>query len=134
MGDLKGIMDSEEVSALLGRNEQWLYSWDNDKIHRGANLEEVGIYEEDRFPLPELSSDMHKVVEHVHAWLDAEMQKWLEEKEGEKVTPEDAMGELVRLFEEEYPLEAIQKDVASLPETYRAVVAARGGYIHADLR
>jgi hypothetical protein len=48
MGDLKGIMDSEEVSALLGRNEQWLYSWDNDKIHRGANLEEVGIYEEDR--------------------------------------------------------------------------------------
>jgi hypothetical protein len=77
---------------------------------------------------------MHKVVEHVHAWLDAEMQKWLEGKEGEKVTPEDCMAELVRLFEEGYPQEAIQKDVESLPETYRAVVAARGGYIPAPLR
>lgn len=134
MGDLKAVMDTPEKTALLRRNEQWRYSWDNDKIHKGANLEDVGIEEEDRFPLPELSSDMHKVVEHVHAWLDAQMQKWLEEKEGEKLTGQQCMNELVRLFEHGYPLESIQKDVKSLKATYQAIVAAEGGYIHADLR
>jgi hypothetical protein len=134
MRDLKDIMDSPEKSQLLGRNERWLYSWDNDKIHKGADLEGVGFEEGDRFPLPELSSDMHKVVEHCHAWLDAAMQRWLEEHEDEQLTGQQCMDELVRLFEEELPLEGIRKDVNSLNATYKAVIAAEGGYVEAKFR
>jgi hypothetical protein len=134
MGDLKAVMDSPEQSQLLRRGERWMYSWDNDKIHKGADLEEVGFEEGDRFPLPELSSDMHKVVEHCHAWLDRAMQRWLEEQEDEQLTGQQCMDELVRLFEQELPLEGIRKDVKSLKDTYRAVVAAAGGNVPAKFR
>lgn len=134
MGELKSKMESPAMSQLLRGREKWLYSWDNDKIHKGADLEEVGIMKEDRFPLPELSSDMHKTVEHCHAWLDKSMQRWLEGKEEEQLTGQQGMDELVRLFEHELPLESIQRDVKSLKATYQAVVAAEGGYIHVDHR
>lgn len=133
MGKLKATMESPEMQQKLGRNQTWLYSWDNDKVHKGAKLWQVGFQPEDRFELPELSSDMHKVVEHVHGWLQAEMQKWLEDQDEEKITIEQCKAELRRLFEQELTKESLQRDVDSLKKTYAAVIAHEGGYIpHAD--
>ena len=134
MGQLKTTMDSPRMAQLLRRREQWLYSWDNDKIHQGADLTKVGITAADRFELPELSSDMHKVVEHVHAWLQLKMQEWLEGKEEAKITAQDCKDELTRLFEQELTAESIKRDVASLKATYQAVIDHRGGYIPAGKR
>jgi hypothetical protein len=136
MGKLKATMESPEMQQKLARNQSWMYSWDNDKIHKGAKLmlEEVEFEPEDRFELPDLSSDMHKVVEHVHGWLQARMQLWLEDKEEEKVTVEQCKAELRRLFEQELTQQSLKEDVHSLHETYAAVVAHEGGYIPAAHR
>jgi hypothetical protein len=131
MGKLKATMESPEMQQQLDRGQSWLYSWDNDKIHKGAKLDEVGFQPEDRFELPELSSDMHKVVEHVHGWLQARMQEWLEDQDEEKITVEQCKAELRRLFEEELTRESVQKDVDSLKDTYAAVIAHEGGYLPA---
>ena len=131
MGKLKQHMESADMKQLLRRGESWLYSCDNDKVHHRAKMETMGIQEEERFELPELSSDMHKVVEHVHAWLQAGMQQWLEDKDEEKLTVEECMAELTRLFEQELQLKSIQDDVKSLKATYKAVIEHRGGYITA---
>ena len=50
-----------------------LYSWDNDRIHVGADLATVGIADDMRLELPECSSDMHKVIEHVHGNIQREL-------------------------------------------------------------
>ena len=54
-----------------------LYSWDNDRIHVGADLATVGIADDMRLELPECSSDMHKVIEHVHGNIQREFDEWL---------------------------------------------------------
>lgn len=134
MGQYKAVMDSEENIGLLKRGEHWLYSIDNDKIHKGADLEGVGFTEADIFYHPALSSDMHKVVENVHAWLDRKMQEWLEDKEDEKLKVEDCKEELSRLFDQVYQQEWIQANVNSLRDTYEAIVLADGGYPPAKRR
>lgn len=134
MGEAKALIDSPEMQQHLKRNERYLLSWDNDKIHKGADLETVGIMPEDRLELPELSSDMHKVVEHRHAWLQMKMQQWLETQDDVKLTPQQCMDELERLFYHELDKEEIMKDVKSLKATYQAVIDHKGGYIPAPVR
>ena len=128
MGKLKAASETPEHQAKLKRGERWLFSWDNDRVHTGADLEQVGITAEDRFPLPALSSDMHKVVENVHGWLAQQMQKWLEGKEDEELDVEECKKVLEGLFYDQYKREWIQKNVSSLKETYEAIVLADGGY------
>lgn len=129
---MKTIKEEAEKPAnlvLLARGEQWLYSWDNDKIHKGADLVKVGFKEKDRFYLPELSSDMHKVVEHVHGWLQREMQRWLMTQEKRTLTIANCQQQLEHLFYNVLKKESIQKDVLSLADTYEAVVLAGGHYV-----
>jgi hypothetical protein len=118
----------------LQRGEHWLYSWDNDKIHKGADLAQMGINKKHRFPLPELSSDMHKVVEHVHAWLDFHMQRWLLKQNRATITIDACKQQLEHLFYNVLTKESIQKDVRSLAQTYEAIVLAGGGHVTAENR
>lgn len=134
MRDIKATMEQAENKQHLKRKEQWLYSYDNDKIHKGADLASIGVAGANRFDLPELSSDMHKVVEHVHAWLQAQMQLWLEDKDDEKITVDQAKARLVELFTNGYTLEAIRKDVNSLKDTYKEVIAKQGAMVSARFR
>lgn len=131
MEEAKRILDSRPMRRKLAPGERYMVSYDNDRVHQGADLTEVGIMDEDRFELPELSSDMHKVVEHVHAWLQFRMQQWLETQENNKLTVRQCMDELERLFYKELKLESIRKDVHSLKATYKAVIDHQGGYIPA---
>ena len=79
MASIREALLARENRKKLKAGDHWQYSYDNDKVHMGANLREAGIEHRDRFDLPACSSDMHKVVEHVHGWLQSRMQKWLED-------------------------------------------------------
>lgn len=126
--------EKPENKVHLARKEHWLYSWDNDKIHRGADMRKMGILPEHRFPLPELSSEMHKVVEHVHAWLDHHMQLWLQKQNRKELDIEACKQQLEHQFYKVLPKESIQKDVQSLVQTYEAVVLAGGGHVTSEFR
>ncbi len=128
MSIIKDTLLTRENRKKLKAGESWLYSYDNDKVHQGADLTEAGIHPKDRFDLPPCSSDMHKVVEHVHGWLQGRMQKWLEDKDEEKLTVQECKAELERLFKHELKTESIAADVATLKDTYRAIIRAEGGY------
>lgn len=134
MGHIKATMDMPQMQQKLRFRESWSYSWDNDRVHKGADLSTVGITADLRFELPELSSDMHKVVEHVHAWLQSRMQKWLGEHEGSPLTATQCKEKLMQLFMEELSISSIQKDVRSLKATYQAVIDHAGGYVPARFR
>ena len=55
MGKFKAELETPENMAKLKRGERWLYSIDNDKVHQGADLERVGVQEEDIWPHPALT-------------------------------------------------------------------------------
>jgi len=134
MGKFKAELETPENMAKLKRGERWLYSIDNDKVHQGADLERVGIQEEDIWPHPALSSDMHKVVENVHAWLEKQMQEYIRKKGAEKLDTEDCKQHLKDLFDNGYKVESIQANVRSLPWTYWEIWVNEGGYIAPGLR
>lgn len=128
MKKIKAALSDLTGSMKETRTWQWKFSYDNDKVHMGADLSTVGIHKSDRFSLPPLSSDMHKAVEHVHAWLQAQMQKWLETMEGQKLTPEMCLEHLNHIFYQQLKASSIAADVATLKDTYQAIIAAGGGY------
>jgi hypothetical protein len=87
-------------------------------VHKGADLSTIGIQAEDRFYLPELSGDMHKVVEHVHGWLQARVQDWLAQQDrATALTVAQCKAELQRLFTQELDISSTQKDVRTLKDT-----------------
>lgn len=134
MGQFKSELEKPENIRKLKRGESWLYSIDGDRIHQGADLEEVGIGEEDLWPHPPLSSDMHKVVENVHAWLQQKMEDWVAKQKDRKFTVEECKEQLEKFFSLGYKKESIQANVESLPLTYSAIQLADGGYIPPEWR
>jgi hypothetical protein len=112
----------------------WLLSSDNDSAHTRAKLGERGIWSDDhRFDLCALSPDLHKVVEHVHAYLSQALQAWRRSLWPEKPTPEECKDKLQQLFYAIQPA-SIQADVDSLPYTYQAVIENAGLYAPAPFR
>lgn len=126
--DLACFMEQLEDDLDLPAHQPWLLSMDNDSTHAAADLAGLGIWPaERRFPLPALSPDMHKAVEHVHGWLCAKMQKWRRSFFPRKPSNQDVIKHLTELFYSYDPV-AIQKDIDSLPETYKAIIHAAGMY------
>lgn len=112
----------------------WLLSSDNDSAHTRARLNELGIWsDDDRFDLCALSPDLHKVVEHVHAYLSQALQAWRRSLWPQKPTKDECMSKLEELFYS-VQLASIQADVDSLPYTYQAVIDNAGLYAPAPLR
>jgi hypothetical protein len=112
----------------------WLLSDDNDSAHTRARLDALGIWSKDhRFDLSALSPDLHKVVEHVHAYLDRAMQAWRRSLWPEKPSDEQCKEKLQQLFYA-IPAKSIADDVDSLPATYQAVIDNAGLYAPAPLR
>jgi hypothetical protein len=134
MKKIREAAEKPQNMVHLARGEHWLYSYDNDKIHRGADMGQMGILPEHRFPLPELSSEMHKVVEHVHAWLDYHMQLWLQKQNRKELKIEACKQQLEHLFYNVLKKESIQKDVQSLVQTFEAVVLAGGHHVTSEFR
>lgn len=97
-------------------------------------MDAQGIWSKDhRFDLCALSPDLHKVVEHVHAYLDQALQAWRRSLWPEKPTDVQCKEKLEQLF---YAIKArsIADDVDSLPATYQAVIDDAGLYAPPPLR
>lgn len=110
------------------------YSWDNDRIHAGADLATVGIADDMRLELPALSSDMHKVIEHVHARIQYHFENWLWDYGEGKPKVDECKEKVMEIFNNVISQESIKADVYSLHKTYKAMIAANGGYIAKSLR
>lgn len=111
-------------SRSLRRDESWQLSYDNAAVHSNAEKVVQGI---NRLPHPRKSPDMHKVVEHMHAWLTQKMQAWLLKQDACRVDANAAKRQLQDLFYS-YEAASIMADVESLPGTYKAIIAAGGRY------
>jgi hypothetical protein len=115
---------------------QLIYSFDNDSAHNKAlpHLAAAGVLNgSNRAPLPALSPDMHKVVEHTHGTLMQHFNEMMEELDDSPRTVEFYIKELKKIFFDRITPEMITADTRSLRETYTAIIAAKGGYINKDL-
>ncbi len=111
-----------------------LYSWDNDRIHVGADLATVGIADDMRLELPECSSDMHKVIEHVHGNIQREFDEWLWGYTTGKPTVDECKDKVLEIFDHVVSSDSVKRDVYSLHRTYRAIINANGGYVAKNVR
>jgi diadenosine tetraphosphatase ApaH/serine/threonine PP2A family protein phosphatase len=70
--------------------------------------------------------------EHVHGQVDEGMKEWLKQRRAEvprtKITVDDAKAECTRFFHN-ISQASIASDVASLPETWQAIVDHHGGFV-----
>lgn len=89
------------------------------KMHLGGKVE--------RIPLPPGSPDVHKVVEHVIGLLKRLLNKALRE-DATLCTMKQYKKKAEQIFNHIIKTSGIQKDIASLPSTYEAVLAAGGGW------
>lgn len=105
------------------------YSFDNASAHdcEEVDLSVYGI-EGDRRELPPCSGDMHKVIETVHATLQNAVQRELLQNP-QRYTGAAFSALVERLFRHEITAARVRQHVRSLPELYRQVVAAEGGYV-----
>jgi hypothetical protein len=84
------------------------------------------------WPQPSHSPDCNKPIEHVHAQVDDKMKDWLKQRRAavprQKIMVEEAMAECTRVFRS-ISQESIESDVASLPQTWQAIVDNHGGFV-----
>ena len=104
-----------------------IYSFDNAPIHQGADLKGLEIAGAKRAKLPPSSPDMHKCIEHVFGTITRAMAHSLS-KDANLTTAAQYKDEVVRLFNTLITPESVQKDVASLQDTYHAIMAAGGDW------
>lgn len=107
-----------------------IFSYDNTNLHDAAD-EVVGpIGSPNRAPLPPYSPDMHKVIEHSYNFLTMKLNQGIlheiAEQHAEKPFPPDYWPRLVEEVYRQYTTESIRKDVRSLMDTYRDIVAHGG--------
>jgi hypothetical protein len=113
---------------LLG--DRW--SYDNPSIH-DADLAQLGITELNRTPLPPQSGDMHKVIEHVHATLCDAMSEWVA-RNPKVYKAADLKRQFEQLFFKVITIDHVKKDIESLPDQWRAIKAAKGGWTSVKYR
>lgn len=132
---MKAIQEaaSERVAPLLVGNEQQqlVWSFDNDRVHQSAlpMLREQGLLTNtNRAPLPPFSPDMHKVVEHCIARLTCMVAAELADTEDVHQNVAYWMAKLEEMFFGGISAESIARDVASLAETYMAILEVEGAW------
>lgn len=108
-----------------------IYSFDNPRTHLRSLSEDMpnfGIVEgQNTFPLPKYSGDIHKAVEHVHGTLTNKMAS-----EHRRVRTEHNLQwykDKLRAHFWALPASHMQKDVETLPDTFRVIAspASEGG-------
>jgi hypothetical protein len=103
-----------------------MWSYDNASIHLNQRMMgAIGMDKQDRLPLPPLSGDMHKVIEHVHPRLCEAMKLWVMQQ-GKVLKPQQYMDKMAEIFFKIIKPEQIANDCKSLPATYREVVKHQG--------
>lgn len=102
-----------------------LFSWDNNKIQKSADLTRMGITAAEHLPLSTYSPDMHKVIEHAWNQIKFRVQRRLLQLGGAALTAQQAQD----MVEEEVratSCSGILKDVSSLIWTYFVIASEKG--------
>lgn len=135
--ELKQVLVDKRDAAGLRRTEQWIVCLDHARAHNQAA--EVLGQDMQLLPHPPHSPDCNKPIEHVHSILDGNMHSWLEkwreqhqQRRPAHPTPEQCMAQLVNYFNS-LSTQSIAADVATLPDTWEAIVDAQGGFINPSL-
>jgi hypothetical protein len=138
MNKLWKLLHTRKFQRLLPPGTDYKLSFDGDGCHKGAKLAQYGIQASDIEPHPSNSSDMHKVVENGHGTLQSHMQRWLLEHErtqpGVKLQVGECKAELEQRFYHMSTTGEIKRNVLTLKDTYRAIIAAGGDYPPKRLR
>lgn len=123
--DIMKVLVNYTQEAMKDSGFEPMYSWDNNKIQAVANLQVMGITQEDKLPLSKYSPDLHKVIEHAFAQLKNRVRHALLQPCATAMTPAQAQ-RLVGSCFQSIPTEAIFADVCSLPTTYLVVSGGQG--------
>jgi hypothetical protein len=132
--ELKVVLEAKKQEAGLRRNEQWILCLDHARAHnQAAAVLGSGMQ---LLPHPPHSPDCNKPVEHIHGQLDAMMKTWLSEWREQQPTahptPQLCKDTLVNFFKS-ISTQSIADDVATLPDTWQAIVDELGGFISSRL-
>ena len=122
----KAKMVASQIRHIFKSERRPIYSFDNAPIHQGANLQPLGIVGARRAPLPPSSPDMHKCIEHVFATLTRAMNTSLH-RNATLTTAAQYKGEVERLFKTIITPASVQRDVATLKETYHVILHETSG-------
>ena len=117
----KAVTSDPEFKQSFNQRANLKFSYDNPPIHRNLPLPCI-----DRVPLPPRSPDMHKVIEHIFGILTGKMNESLA-RDAQLKGVVKYKAELERLFFSISP-KSVNKDVLSLPSTYKEIVAAQGDW------
>jgi hypothetical protein len=131
----------DKLSKKLEAGVKPQVSFDNDQIHVTA-LEK---HEEElkqkcrwnastmRCPLSPYSPDMHRVIEHTHGMATLKFRQWLYNNP-KAYDVHQYKKAFEQIYRECCTAAVISKDVAGLPEVYKAIIAERGGWPHRQFR
>lgn len=100
------------------------YSWDNASWHASVKLENVGLTTADKWELPPNSPDMHKVIEHVVGNVKRALRNKLVDN-ARLCTVERLKPACEDVFFNQIAKESVQKDIDSLPNTYKHIHAKK---------
>jgi hypothetical protein len=108
-----------------------IFSMDNASVH--VRLRDVFALGQLKMPKssfdcspPPYSGDLHKVIEHVHGTLCSAFERWLERQTKMPDTLEELYAKLEAMFYDIITPESVQKDVASLQDTFKEVIRLGG--------
>lgn len=116
----KAMAVAAEHKHVFSQDRGPIYSFDNAPIHQGANLQRLHLTGAKRAPLSPSSPDMHKCIEHVFGTMSRAMNKSLH-RDASLTTAAQYKAEVERLFTTCITPESVQKDVATLKDTYYAI-------------
>jgi hypothetical protein len=128
--ELVQVLKNRKIDAGLKRSEGFILCIDGASVHNEAhNLLPRGWQ---LLPHPAHSPECNKPIEHVHSQMDEKMHSWLlqwrESHPNTNPTPQQCKDQCVAFFTA-LPADKIEADINTLPDTWEAIVAARGDYI-----
>jgi hypothetical protein len=111
--------------AMAAYGLQPLFSWDNNKIQKVADLATMGLTPAEVLPVPAYAPDLQKPIEHPWNPIKHGVQQQLLQPRSKRVTPSEAR-QIVEQQIAAISRQSIVKDVLSLPSTYLVVALAKG--------
>jgi hypothetical protein len=122
----KLVVAAREKLANIDPKLKPIFSYDNNKIQKGASLAEMGITPEEKLELPPYSPDMHKVIEHVFAILKGQLQEEMLKNNPARMDPAVAQKMVRVYFKHNISKKSIRADVDSLPVTWHIISTLDG--------
>jgi len=110
---------------MAAKGMQPLFSWDNNKIQKYADVSKMGLTRADVLPLSPYSPDMHKPIEHYWNHLKHNVQQRLVQPRAQPLSAAEAIA-MVEAEMRAIETMGIFKDVCSLPVTYFVNLAPKG--------